>query len=194
MLVIVLLGVVLGTKVVSDDDQLAQVDEDFDAEEFGAENFPEVQDAIISDAVGAEELASAIDADPDDATNTYAEAGSGEPVFSVTLTGVAGEEQSGIYDVDVDGVPDDLGVRVQTGPAINGTELRDATGTMPFGNFDNQIDYQDSAAALNEEMKQAVLADADTDDLEGETVSLTGAFTLVNPETWLITPVEFEVQ
>ena len=85
-------------------------------------------------------------------------------------------------------------VRIQTGPAINGTELRDATGTVSFGQFTNQIEYQNAGSALNNEMKKAILAPIDTDALAGKTVSVVGAFRLINPKSWLVTPVRLEVQ
>jgi len=42
-------------------------------------------------------------------------------------------------------------------------------------------------------MKAAVLADIDSEALTGETITVTGAFTLINPESWLVTPVEVSV-
>ena len=53
---------------------------------------------------------------------------------------------------------DGIRVRVQTGPAINGTDVRDATGTVEFGQFKNQIEYQDAGSALNDQVKAQVLA------------------------------------
>lgn len=194
VIVLVLLGIVLGTKVVPSDDPLAQGAVKFDPETFGAENFPTVQSAIVDKAAGAETLAAAVASDPDAAATEYAVQSSGGPVYSVTFTGVVGEGQSGIYEVSVDGLPDDLLIRVQTGPAINGTDLRDATGEISFGQFTNQIDYQNAGAALNDELKKTVLANVDTASLTGKTVTVTGAFTLVNPAAWLITPVELSVQ
>ncbi|MGB4779026.1 DUF2291 family protein [Microbacterium sp.] len=191
---LVLLGIVLGTKVVPSDDPLAQGAVDFDPATFGVEHFPEVQAAVVDKAVDAETLAAAIAADPAAAEEEYAVQSSGGPVYSVTFTGVVGEGQAGMYPVTVDGVPDDLLIRVQTGPAINGTELRDATGEIAFGQFKNQIDFQNAAAALNDELKTAVLADVDTANLTGKTIEVTGAFTLVNPAAWLVTPVELSVQ
>lgn len=193
-ILLVLVGIVLGTKAVPNDDPVVQGEIKFDAETFGADKFPEVQEQIIDQAVDAEELTGVIDADADEAADTYAEESSGGPIFSVSASGEIGEGASGIYELAVDDLPEDLLIRVQTGPAINGTELRDATGMMPFGEFENQIAYQNAAAALNDEMKIEVLADLDTDDLEGRKITVTGAFTLVNPDAWLITPVEFEVQ
>lgn len=194
VVVLVALGIVFGTKVVSSDDPLAQGAVKFDPATYGAENFPKVQSDVIDQAADAQTLAAAIAADPDAAAKEYAVQSSGGPVYSVSFTGVVGEGQSGIYEVAVDGVPGDLLIRVQTGPAINGTDLRDATGKIEFGQFTNQIDYQNAAAALNDELKKSVLADVDTTDLTGKTITVTGAFTLVNPAAWLITPVELSVQ
>ena len=193
VIALIVLGVVLGTKVVGNDDASLQGAQEFDPATFGAENFPQIQEAVAERATDAATLAEAIAADPAAAAEEYAVASSGGPVYSVTFTGVVGEGQSGIYEVDVEGVPDGQLVRVQTGPAINGTELRDATGEITFGQFTNQIDYQNAAAALNEELKAQVLADIDTAALQGKTITVTGAFTLINPAAWLVTPTEIEV-
>jgi len=192
--ILVVAFIVLGTRVISNADPLAQRDAKFDPATFGAETFPTVQEGVADRAVDAKTLADAIAADPAAAAEKYAVQSSGGPVYSVTAKGVVGEGQSGIYALTVDGLPADLVVRVQTGPAINGTELRDATGKIKFGEFTNQIEYQNAAAALNEELKKAVLADIDTSALTGKTVEVTGAFTLINPKAWLITPVKLTVE
>ena len=184
--------VALGTKVVPYGAELPGAEESFDAETYGPETFPAVQEGIAERAVAADELATAIAADQDAAVSEYAIESSGGPVFSVTMTGTFGEGASGIYDFQVEGLPEELAVRVQTGPAINGTELRDATGDIAFGEFTNQIDFQNAAASLNEAMKAEVLEGVDPEALEGSTATITGAFTLINPEAWLVTPSEFE--
>ena len=204
VVVVVLAGVVLGTRVVSDDDPLVQQTAEFDAATFGGEHFPEVQDAVADRAVDAPRgagaragaatgVGEAMAADPAAAAEEYAVPSSGGPVYAVTFTGVVGEGQSGIYPVAVEGMPADVLVRVQTGPAINGTDLRDATGEITFGQFTNQIDYQDAAAALNEELKREVLAGIDTAALAGRTVTVTGVFTSINPASWLVTPTRIDV-
>ena len=193
VVVVVLARVVLGTRVGSDDDPLVQQTAEFDAATFGGEHFPEVQDAVADRAVDATVVAEAIAADPAAAAEEYAVPSSGGPVYAVTFTGVVGEGQSGIYPVVVEGMPADVLVRVQTGPAINGTDLRDATGEITFGQFTNQIDYQDAAAALNEELKREVLAGIDTAALAGRTVTVTGVFTSINPASWLVTPTRIDV-
>ncbi|MFC7374882.1 DUF2291 family protein [Brachybacterium sp. GCM10030267] len=192
---IALLVVVLGTKVVPQgEESQAAGPEEFDKATFGAEEFPKVQEQITERAVEAPELAAAIAEDPDAAASEHGVEAAGNTVYSTTFTGTVGEGEAGIYEVDVEGMPQDVTVRIQTGPAINGTDLRDATGSYGFGQFTNQIEYQDAGAALNDEAKKQVLEPVDPTSLPGETVTVTGAFTAINPEGWLVTPVSLEVQ
>lgn len=193
--VLALLVVVLGTKVVpqGQEEELAEGPAAFDKTTFGAEQFPVVQEGIAERAVPAPELAEAIAADPEAAAEEHGVEAAGQSVFCTTFTGTVQEGEGGIYEIAVDGMPDGVTVRLQTGPAINGTELRDATGQFDFSQFTNQIEFQDAGAALNEEMKTSVLDPVDTEDLSGKTVTVTGAFTLINPEGWLVTPSALEV-
>ena len=162
----------------------------FEPAAFGAKTFPVVQADVIKRAVDATVLATAIVADPKAAEAKYAIGG----VYPVKLTGVVGEGKSGIYYVMVEGLPDPLKLRVQTGPAINGTELRDATGQIAYSQFINQIAYQDAGSAINNALKAEVPAKIDNSALTGKTIVLSGEFKLVNPKIWLITPVSLEVK
>ncbi|WP_193103669.1 DUF2291 domain-containing protein [Brachybacterium sp. FME24] len=192
---IALLVVVLGTKVVPDGQQEEVAGPAaFDKTTFGAEQFPTVQEQVTERAVPAPDLAAALAADPEAAAAEHGVEAAGNTVYSTTFTGVVQEGQGGIYDVAIEGMPETVTVRIQTGPAINGTELRDATGSFDFGQFTNQIEFQDAGAALNEEMKKQVLDPVDPATLSGKTVTVTGAFTAINPEGWLVTPVSLEVQ
>lgn len=186
-------AIALDTKFVtigSEHDVRAEV---FSPETFGASEFPKTQASIEERAVDAKTLAGAIMANKTDAGKKYG-VGAVGPVIPITFTGVAGEAKSGIYTVAADGLPEGITIRVQTGPAINGTELRDATGTIVFGQFTNQIEYQDAGSALNNEMKKQVLAGIDTKTLTGKTITVTGVFKLINPKNWLVTPVRIKVQ
>jgi predicted lipoprotein len=195
LLLILLAAMALSTKVVkigSGADTQTQV---FEPAAYGKKQFPKTQAAIEKRAVDAATLAAAIAKDQDAAGKQYGIAGGGVgPEMSVKFTGVAGKEDSGVYEIKVPGVPDTLLIRVQTGPAINGTDLRDATGDISFGQFTNQIDYQNAGYAINAEMKKEVLAKVDTAKLQGKTVSVVGVFQLINPNGWLITPVRLEVK
>ncbi|MDL4862121.1 DUF2291 domain-containing protein [Halomonas elongata] len=191
VVVVVLAAMALDTTVVPIG---AQQEEGFSAERYGAEHFPIVRDSVEKRAVEASELAAAVAEDKAAAGERYGVAAGIGPVVPVTFSGVVGEGKAGIYAVEVEGVPEDLTIRVQTGPAINGTDLRDATGDIEFGQFTNQIEYQNAGAAINDEMKEQVLSGIDTDDLSGETVAVTGVFKLINPNNWLVTPVSLSVQ
>ncbi|GED23852.1 DUF2291 family protein [Halomonas halmophila] len=189
--VVVLVVMALDTTVVPIG---SQQEEGFSAERYGTEQFPVIRDSVEKRAVPASKLATAIAEDKAAAGERYGVSAGIGPVVPVTFTGVVGDGKAGIYSVDVEGVPDDLTIRVQTGPAINGTDLRDATGDIEFGDFTNQIEYQNAGAAINDAMKAQVLADIDTDALSGKRVSVTGAFKLINPNNWLVTPVSLSVQ
>ena len=167
----------------------------FDPAVYGEAQFPKTQAAIEGRAVSADTLATAIAKDQDAAGKQYGVAGGGiGPEISVKFTGVAGSEDAGIYTVKVPNVPDSVIIRVQTGPAINGTDLRDATGTISFEQFTNQIDYQNAGYAINTAMKKAVLSKVDTAKLTGKTISVVGVFQLINPNGWLVTPVKLDVK
>jgi predicted lipoprotein len=184
----------LDTKVVSIGSQEDVRTAVFSPEAYGQSEFPKVQADIEARAVDAVTLATAITNDRATAEKEYGVPATVGPVMSVKLSGVVGEGKSGVYDVVVPGLPQELRVRVQTGPAINGTELRDATGKISFGQFKNQIEYQDAGSALNNEMKKQVLANVDTKALGGKTITVVGAFKLVNPKSWLVTPIRLVVQ
>jgi len=192
---IVVLAMALDTKVVQigSSEDIRQAG--FSAQNYGQATFPKIQKAIEERAVKAPELAAAIIEDRKAAAGKFGVSSASGPVFAVSLTGIAADKPvSGVYTLAVAGMPPGIRVRIQTGPAINGTELRDATGTISFGQFKNQIEYQNAGSALNNEMKTKVLASIDTKTLAGKTVSVVGAFRLINPKNWLITPVRLEVQ
>ncbi|WP_417843450.1 DUF2291 family protein [Thalassospira sp.] len=164
----------------------------FSPDAYGAKEFPRIRKDIEARAVDAPTLATALTTDKKAAAKKYGTGGA-MPVLPVKLTGTVGEGKSGIYDVTVKDV-ENVRIRVQTGPAINGTDLRDAPGDIAFGEFKNQIEYQDAGAGINRAMKAEILEGFDNSDLTGKTISVTGVFKLINPKMWLITPVEVQVQ
>jgi predicted lipoprotein len=195
LLVILIVAMGLSTKVVKIGSAGDTQVKTFDPAAYGEAQFPKTQAAIESRAVSADTLAAAIAKDQDAAGKQYGVAGGGiGPEIPVKFSGVAGNEDAGIYTVKVPDMPDAVSIRVQTGPAINGTDLRDATGTISFEQFTNQIDYQNAGYAINTAMKKAVLSKIDTGKLTGKTISVVGVFQLINPNGWLVTPVKLEVK
>ena len=193
-IVALLVAIGLDTKVVrvgGDEDQRQQA---FDPDAFGQREFPRIRDFVLGKAVSAAQLAEELAADKNAAVEAYGTIAGAFPVLTVSFTGMVGEGKSGIYNVAVEGLPEGTGIRVQTGPAINGTELRDIIGDIEFGAFKNQIEYQNAGAGINRAMSAEVLTDLDRTALTGKTVSVVGAFTMINPKNWLVTPVRLEIQ
>ncbi|KQS83600.1 MULTISPECIES: DUF2291 domain-containing protein [unclassified Rhizobium] len=193
--VVVLLGAMaLDTKVVGIGSEHDVQEQKFSPVAFGAEQFPIIKQDVEKRAVDGVELSKAIAADKKAAGEKYGVATSTGPVIPVSFTGVVGERKSNYNIVAVEGLPPELTVRVQTGPALNGTDLRDATGKIEFGQFTNQIEYQDAGSAINNEVKKAVLGGIDPNALSGKTISVTGVFKLVNPKSWIVIPVRLDVK
>ncbi|NBZ87768.1 DUF2291 family protein [Stagnihabitans tardus] len=195
VVVAVLAGIALDTTVVetgSEHDTRVQA---FNPDAYGTETFPAIREAILAKAVPATELAPAVLADPKAAVAKYGTASTTGAIFAVSFTATVGNGKSGIYGLTVEGLPADIKLRIQTGPAINDTVLRDAPGTIEFGAFKNQIEYQDAGAAINRAMKAAVLDGIDTANLTGKTIEVTGAFRMGgNPKNWFITPAALVVK
>ena len=156
---ILVVAMALNVKVVKIGSQAAAQPGAFSPVDYGQTEFPKIQAAIEARAVDAATLAAAIAKDQTAAATKYGVPGDIGPEFSVKFTGTAGKQMYGVYYVNIPGMPPGMTVRVQTGPAINGTDLRDATGTITFGQFTNQIDYQNAGSALNKEMKKQVLVE-----------------------------------
>ena len=192
--VVVLAAMALDTKVVrvgSSGDIQAGV---FSPATYGKAEFPKVKALVEGRATDAVTLANAIAKDAEAAGTQYGIAADAGPEIAVKFTGKAGKQDSGVYDVAIPGMPDNVQVTVQTGPAITGTDLRDGTGTIAFGQFSNQIEYQNAGSALNKEMKGEVLSKVDVGNLTGKTIAVVGVFQLSDPATWLVTPVKLDVQ
>lgn len=196
---VVLVLMAVSTKYVGAGATVPGAPQQFDAATYGAKQFPVQQKAIAAAAVEASTLATEL------GSGDVASVGKkyGTPVNSgasyelpVKLTGVVGEvPAAGYTPVKVDGLPSGTQVNVQLGPAINGTDLRDFGGKSQLGDFENQIQYQDAATAINDQMKKDVLAKAGTASaLTGKTVTVTGVFQVVNPKLWNITPSALQVQ
>jgi predicted lipoprotein len=85
-------------------------------------------------------------------------------------------------------------VKMQIGPVLRGTAIRDGSGEIPFNQFVNQIEYADVGEALNDRVLNNVLKGLDLAALKGKTLVVYGFFTLENPNKILITPVKIDVK
>lgn len=193
VVLVVLILMFFSTKILTGKEATEAAPGTFSPESYAQEKFSsEIAPDIIKRANELAVVQKAIAADPDAAAEKYGVvSGSAPPVYSVKLTGTAGEpEANGQLPVTVEGVPSDIKVLLQMGPAINGTAVRDATGKVEFSQFKNQIDYQNVGAELNKQVKDQVLSKVDAASLAGKKIAAVGAFSLINPSAYIITPVQ----
>lgn len=195
-LALLVLAIGFSTEYRPSDAPQAAAQQAFDPAAFAAQTYEsQVVPELEKSAVDLSVLLPALAEDPQAAGERYGRRQGGGPYsYPVRGTGVAGGVRSGLLEVTVPGAPPDTRVYVQVGPAINGTALRDAVGFITFGQFLNQVEYADAATALNDEVKQRVLAGLDPSALSGKRISFVGAFAALTPTTVTITPVELAVQ
>jgi predicted lipoprotein len=196
-IVAVLVGAAFSVTPVSKA-QTASQSTEFVAKTWAAKEYPKtVEPYVTSKAVDLATLLTALSADAKATETRYGHnAGSGSGyAFPVKLTGTAGDDSNGLVPLKVDGVPGKWLVSLQVGPAINGSALRDVSGKIAFGSFQNQIDYQNAALALNDQVKTKVLSKVDPSSLKGRTVEVVGAFAEgANPDFVGIVPTSVTVR
>jgi predicted lipoprotein len=121
---------------------------------------------------------------PDEAGEKYgnpSKQSSSPWTYAVTFTGkvVAADTESRAATLDVDADGDGKAdAKVQIGPALRGTALRDTLDFVNFNEFKNQIEWAQFGKAFNEKANSAFLSAIPRDGLVGRTVTVTGAFPL----------------
>lgn len=194
ILIVVVVAVFFNVKVVSIADATAASPDAFDPASFAVENYEtEIVPQIEKEAVPLATLLTDLAGGSDEADFGNSSGTASSYSFPVTFSGVAGTPAGGVVPIAVDGVPADVTVQLQVGPALNGTALRDVTGTISFDQFTNQLEYQKVGTELNNQVKATVLDSLDVASLAGKTVTVTGAYTRVNPALVSVVPVKLEV-
>ena len=193
---VVLVAAVLSTKVVTiEDAEAAESVGRFDPVEYADARFDsEIVPQIQTEAVDLPTLLGDLENGADEAEFGQTPGAGSAYSFPVEFTGVAGAPNGSILPVTVEGVPAGVTVQVQIGPAINGTALRDVTGTVSFNEFTNQLEFQEVATEFNNRVRADALSGVDPAQLEGKTVHVVGAYTRVNPALVSVVPIVFEVE
>lgn len=190
---VVLVIAAFNVKVVSTADADAATAGAFDPADFAAENYDDIAAGVEDDAIPLSELVASLDAGEPEADFGNTSGASSAFAFPVTFTGVAGTATPPVMPVTVEGVPAGVTVQIQVGPAINGTALRDVSGTISFNQFTNQLEYQNVGTELNNIARDKVLADFDAAAAAGKTIKVTGTYLRVNPALISVVPVSIEV-
>lgn len=196
--VIVAAGIGVSTKYVSGADVTLLekgVKAKIDSAVFANENYDSLIVPYIKEhATDLAILDAAIIADPLAAGAKYGKRDGDNAAYSVAtkFTAVAGELKGDLLVLKVPGVK--TTAYLQVGPSLNGTAIRDVTGTVQFGQFENQLAYQDAGTKLNDKVRANVLDGIDKTKLTGKTINVVGAFSLFNPKQYMIVPISIEVK
>ncbi|MEO9336098.1 DUF2291 family protein [Mesorhizobium sp. SB112] len=78
-------------------------------------------------------------------------------------------------DIDADGKAD---VRIQIGPAVRGTALRDSLDFVNFNEFKNQIEWAQYGKSFNTHVNTLLLEKLPRENLVGKSVQAVGAYPL----------------
>jgi predicted lipoprotein len=192
--IVVIVVAAFNVTVVSIDDVNAGAGDTFDPVAFAEEEFSStIVPAIEEEAIDLPTLLADLAAGADEADFGNTSGASSAYAFPVTFTAVAGELAGPVLGLTVDGVPAETTVQLQVGPALNGTAMRDVTGEISFNSFVNQLEYQNVATELNNQVREQVLSTVDPASLPGKTLEITGAFLRVNPALVSVVPVKIEV-
>lgn len=193
--VIVLVAAVLSVKVVGIDEVQAGAPVAFDPVAFADTNYDKtIVPFIENNAVDLTTLVTELAGGADPADFGQSSGNGSAYAFPVTFTAVAGTATAPILPLTVDGMPSDVAVVMQIGPAMSGTAIRDVTGTITFDQFTNQLEYQNVGTELNNKVKTTVLEKLDAAALAGKTVIVTGAILWGNPKFISVVPISVEVQ
>ncbi|WP_104129553.1 DUF2291 family protein [Cryobacterium sp. N21] len=189
---VILIGLMAANTKVLTAEEVAKVNPaEFDAAVYAAEAYPGIVAAVTTDAVELGLVAQ----DPAAAGDAHGNlAGTDKYAIPVTFAGTANNVDANFIAMTVNGLPDGSDVRVSIGQAINGTALRDVTGTTKFADFQNQTDYQQVANEYKALTLSNVVADLDAAALSGTEITVVGiVVTNSGPDgTYLITPVSIE--
>ncbi len=146
------------------------------------------------------DVVAAVAAGPDQAGEKYGnpkKQASAPWTYAVKFTGkvVAADTQSRAATLDVDADGDGKAdAKVQIGPALRGTALRDTLDFVNFNEFKNQIEWAQFGKAFNEKANTAFLSALPRDGITGKTVTVVGAFPLPSgSDLPLVTPSELTV-
>ena len=174
--------------------------ENFDAAAYVKENWdsrivPEIQNSAIS----LSSLLKGLDNDFEETNIKYGikKEDTSPYSFAVSETAVIKdidtESSAGILTIDIHDLTADGFSKIQIGPVIKKSMIRDYLSFIKFGDFENQIEYANVSRELNFYIRDNILNKINDDYKIGATISFTGVFNFDKSGEILITPIEIEL-
>ena len=198
---VLLAALLLGCKIATirpieskDDGNGAQ---EFDAAARVASLWIEDVPAALEQAVDLQDFLPALAADPAAAGEAWGRREGSGPLHVIVrgsgrVLEVDTSSRAGMASVEVEVPGGTDQVRLQIGPVLRGTSIRDALPTVSFDQFVNQIQYADVANELNSRVERELLAPLEREALVGKQIRFVGVTALGNERPLTVTPVRLE--
>jgi len=102
------------------------------------------------------------------------------------------ESRNGTVDLDLKPYDDEPELKMQIGPVIRGTSIRDSLDFISFDNFGNQIEYAQFSSELNDKVIKEVLNEFKFENLLDQEIDFKGVAIKDSSEI-ILTPVEIDL-
>ena len=180
--------------------QKAAANEDFDAKAYVKTNWAtKVEPEMAANAVDLKEILAALKKDPEAAQKKYGRRKDETAVFNFlvkgteTIKSVNTGSAAGVLELDLANPSGGGGVKLQIGPVIKSSAIRDGLEFIHFGDFTNQLDFANISKELNFYVRDNVVSGIKWTGLAGKRVAFVGAFAEDPTGAVLITPVKISV-
>jgi predicted lipoprotein len=179
--------------------QKAAANEAFDAKAFVKTNWAKVEPEMVRDAVDIREVVAALKQDQAAAEKKYGRRKDETALFNFVVKGkeviksVNTESAAGTLELGLSDPSGEAGVRVQIGPVIKSSAVRDVLSFINFGDFTNQLDFANISKEINFYVRDNVVSGINRTGLVGKHLTFVGAFAEDGSGRILITPIKVEV-
>lgn len=172
---------------------------DLDPKVYAEESWPEILEYAKNNSQPVEEVVPLFLQDQDAAGEQYGYRMDDNSWWQFIVAGEAKvlkyniESKAGVLELDLkpyDGIAD---CNLQIGPIIKGQAIRDAMPFIQFKDFVNQLQFGKIASEINNYARETVIDTVVTPDIEGKTISFTGAYTAEPGRGIIIVPIELTV-
>lgn len=193
--VVLVVAMVADTKFLTSAESAAKQPVRFSAKTYAAKTFPRLAVEIGQKATDITVLAPAADRNLAAAGGRYGnDLGAGQFAFPVKASGKVTQADADFLVLSVPGLPAKDTVRIPLAMAINGIPVRDATGSVKFGDFTDQSDYQSVANEFGLIIATSILAPLHPASLKGKSITVVGAWGSGGPpNSYILQPVSIKV-
>jgi len=181
--------------------QKAAANEVFDAKAFVEGSWAgKIEPELVRDAVDVREVVGALKKAQEAAEHKYGRRQDETALFNFivkgreTIKAVNTESAAGFVELTLADSSGGDNVKVQIGPVIKSSAVRDSLSFIHFGDFVNQLDFANISKAINFHVRDQVVAGIKEKAQAGKHLAFVGAFSEDPSGRILITPVKLSVE